>query len=323
MTELLARNADCIVWLARYMERAENLARILGVAETFARDRAGRNWLAVVQINADEERFFARHRVADARTVPHFYILDPDNPNSILSSIKAARENARTLRPMISIEMWRQINRMNTWMGGLSDNAVAPANLAALCEEIKEACQLHVGITEGTFYRDQAHYFYHLGKSIERADQTTRLLDIKYHTLLPRPEDVGSALDISHWNALLKAVAGYQASRRVLAGKITPRSVAAFLLFSDSFPRSVILCVRQMDWLMTQLRTRYHLRGGVKALELLDGLRAALTDHDIDHVIDHGLHEFIDWVQSQLMAIFAEIQDSFCVTRQPSQSQSQ
>jgi uncharacterized alpha-E superfamily protein len=315
MTELLARNADCIIWLARYMERAENLARILGVAETFARDRAGRNWLAVVQINADEERFFARHRVADAHTVPHFYILDPDNSNSILSSVKAARENARTLRPLISIEMWRQINRLNSWMTGLSANAVAPANLVALCEEIKEACQLHMGITEGTFYRDQAHYFYHLGKSIERADQTTRLLDIKYHTLLPRPEDVGSALDTSHWNALLKAVAGYQASRRVMAGKITPRSVAAFLLFSDSFPRSVILCVRQMEWLLTQLRTRYQLRGGVKALELMDELRAVLTEKTIDDVIAMGLHEFLDWVQRQLIMIFAEIQQSFGMAR--------
>lgn len=315
MSELLARNADCIVWLARYMERAENLARILGVAETFARDRAGRNWLAVVQINADEERFFARNRVADAKTVPHFYILDPENPNSILSSIKSARENARTLRPLISIEMWRQINRMNSWMAGLSANAVAPANLAALCDEIKEACQLHVGITEGTFYRDQAHYFYHLGKSIERADQTTRLLDIKYHTLLPRPEDVGSALDTSHWNALLKGVAGYQASRRVMAGKITPRSVAAFLLFSDSFPRSVILCVRQMEWLLTQLRTRYSLRGGVKALELMDELRAVLSEKTIDDVIALGLHEFLDWVQRQLIMIFAEIQQSFGMAR--------
>ncbi|MBI3444524.1 MAG: alpha-E domain-containing protein [Magnetospirillum sp.] len=315
MSELLARNADSIIWLARYMERIENLARILGVAETFARDRSGANWLPVVQINADGERFFARHRIADAQTVPHFYILDPENPTSIISSVRAARENARSLRPLISIEMWRQINRMSSWMTGLSANAVSPGNLSALCTEIKEACQLHVGITEGTFYRDQAHYFYHLGKNLERADQTTRLLDIKYHTLLPRPEDVGSPLDISHWNALLKAAAGYQASRRVLAGSITPKSVAAFLLFSDSFPRSVILCVRQMDWLLTQLRSRYNLRGGGEALELLDELRAVLSDRNIDDVINAGLHEFIDWIQKQLMLIFAELREAFCPSR--------
>lgn len=315
MSELLSRNADDIIWLARYMERAENLARILGVAETFSRDRAGRNWLAVVQINADEERFFARHRVADAHTVPHFYILDPDNPNSVISSVRAARENARSLRPLLSTEMWRQLNRMSRWMGGLSANAVSQANLSALCTEIKEACQLHLGITEGTFYRDQAHYFYWLGKNIERADQTTRLLDIKYHTLLPRVEDVGSPLDTSHWGALLRAAAGYQAARRVLGGTLTPKSVAAFLLFSDSFPRSVILCVRQMDWLLAQLRSRYHLRGGARAMELLDELRAALSDQTIDHVVDHGLHEFIDWVQRQLILIFSEIRETFCQSR--------
>lgn len=315
MSELLSRNADSIIWLARYMERIENLARILGVAETFARDQGGRNWMAVVRINADEERFFARQRIADARTVPYFYILDTDNPTSILSSMRAARENARSLRPLISTEMWRQLNQMSSWMGALSANAVAPANLSALCTEIKEACQLHLGITEGTFYRDQAHYFYMLGKNLERADQTTRLLDIKYHTLLPRPEDVGSPLDISHWNALLRAAAGYQASRRVLAGAITPKNVAAFLLFSDSFPRSVILCVRQMDWLLTQLRTRYHLRGGSRALELLDELRAALTEQTIDDIINRGLHEFIDWVQQHLILVFGEISDTFCQSR--------
>ncbi|MBF0094746.1 MAG: alpha-E domain-containing protein, partial [Alphaproteobacteria bacterium] len=266
----------------------------------------------IVQIQADEERFFARHRVADARTVPHFYILDQDNPTSIISSLRSVRENARALRPLISIEMWRQINQMSSWMAGLSENAVTQANLSALCTEIKEACQLHQGITEGTFYRDQAHYFYLLGKNLERADQTTRLLDIKSHTLSRRPDDVNSPLDTSHWNALLRSSGGYQASRRVLAGSITPRSVAAFLLFSDSFPRSVILCVRQMDWLLTQLRTRYNLRGGTKALELLDELLAALTDRTIDDVVDHGLHEFLDWVQQHLILIFSEIHETFC-----------
>ena len=311
--QLLARNAECLLWLGRYMERAENQARVLEVAETFARDRVGRNWLPVVRINADEDRFFARHREADARTVPHFYILDADNPTSIHAAIRAARENARTLRPLISIEMWRQINRMSAWLGSLDETALAPARLSSLCAEIKEACQLHSGITEGSFFRDQAHYFYMLGKNLERADQTTRLLDIKYHTLLPRPEDVGSPLDISHWNALLRAAAAYQASRRVLAGPVTPSAVAGFLLFSDSYPRSVVLCVRQIDWLLTQLRSRYHLRGGAAALERLDELRATLADQTIDYVIGHGLHEFIDWIQRQLMLIFAEIHDSLCL----------
>lgn len=315
MQELLARNADCILWLARYMERIENLARILDVTETFARNQDGSNWLSVVQINADEKRFFERYPVADARTVPLFYIIDRDNPTSIVSTMRAARENARTLRPLISIEMWRQLNRMNAWLGSLTAEHLSQPNLSPLCNQIKEACQLHVGITEGTFYRDQANYFYLLGKNLERADQTTRLHDIKYHTLLPKPEDVGSPLDISQWNALLRAAAGYQAARRVLGGNITPHTVSAFLLFSDSFPRSVSLCVRQLDWLLNTLRSRYHLRGGGKAQEVLDELRAALNDQSIEDIIDRGLHEFLDWIQRQLLAITAEIEEAFCRTR--------
>jgi uncharacterized alpha-E superfamily protein len=315
MKELLARNADCLLWLARYMERIESLARILDVTETFARDKSGRNWLSVVQINADEEMFFSRYKVADAKTVPAFYILDRENPNSIVNAMRAARENARTLRPLISIEMWRQLNQMNIWIGALKPDDIAAPNLSPLCNQIKEACQLHVGITEGTFHRDQANYFYLLGKNLERADQTTRLLDIKYHTLLPKLEDVGSPLDVSQWNALLRAAAGYQAARRVLGGRLTPTSVAAFLIFSDSFPRSVSLCVRQMEWLVGQLRSRYQLRGGGKVQELLDGLRAMLVEHTIDDVVATGLHEFIDWIQQQLIAIAIEIEEAFCRTR--------
>ncbi|MBF0563320.1 MAG: alpha-E domain-containing protein [Alphaproteobacteria bacterium] len=312
MSELLATNAECILWLARYLERVENLARILDVTETFARDRTDRNWLSVVQINADERRFFEHHAKADTHTVPHFYILDPDNPSSIVSLVRAARENARALRSLVSTEMWRQLNHMNGWLLGLRESDIAPEHLSTLCRAIKEGCQLQTGITEGTFYRDQAYYFYLFAKYLERADQTTRLLDIKYHTLLPRPEDVGSPLDIGQWNALLRAAAGYQASRRVLAGNFTPATVAAFLLFSDSFPRSVSLCVRQMESLLSQVRSRYSLRGGGAALEGLDELRVALTDQTIKDVIANGLHEFIDWIQLRLIAVSNEVLKDFC-----------
>ena len=183
---LLARYADCIFWLARYIERAENLARILDVNETFSRDsRGGQNWRSIVQLNSDEERFFASHDTASAHNVVNFYVIDGDNPTSIVSAIRCARENARTLRPLISTEMWVQLNVFYNRLAALSAADLAPGNLAALFAMIKEACQTHTGITEGTFFRDQGWYFYQIGRYIERADQTTRLLDIKYHLLLP------------------------------------------------------------------------------------------------------------------------------------------
>jgi uncharacterized alpha-E superfamily protein len=311
MAHLLSRYAECVFWLARYMERVENMARIIDVTETFARDRGGRNWLSVVQINADEERFFARHHTADAASVLHFYLLDADNPTSIQTSILQARENARTIRALISIEVWRQLNVFHHRVRSLTAADLDPSCLSRTLAELREACQAHTGIVEGTFYRDEAWYFYHLGRSIERADQTTRLLDIKYHLLLPKTSDVGSALDLSQWNALLRAAAGYQAFRRLYSGRMTPSAVAGFLLFSDSFPRAVSSCLRQVEWTLGQLRSRYGLRGAVAAQERLDDIRAMLSEQTIEGVIAQGLHEFVDWLQDRLAAVTADLATAY------------
>ncbi|GAB3445529.1 alpha-E domain-containing protein [Insolitispirillum peregrinum] len=321
MTALLSRNADNLFWLARYVERVENMARILDVTESFSRDThnrgRGSNWMSVVQINADEEAFTALHPVADGPRVVDFYMLDASNSTSIPASLQAARENARTLRALISVELWQQINMFNAWVGNLRHEDVALPKLSRLCQQIREACQAHTGIVEGTFFRDQAWYFYSMGRVLERADQTTRLLDIKYHTLLPRVEDVGSALDVSQWNALLRAAAGYHGFRRISAGKVTPEAVVGFLLFNDSHPRSVSLCIRQLEWYVTQVRTRYGLKGCSAALEALDELRAMFDEVTAAEVLERGLHEFVDCVQQQLVRITSELTASYMSVGQP------
>ncbi len=310
--DLLSRSADALFWLARYMERAENLARILDVNETFSRDRAGaRNWLSVVQLNADNAAFFVRHRIADPAAVIGFYVTDVSNPTSIASSVRAARENARTLRPLISTEMWVQLNVFHNRLAGLRAAELAPGRLAPLLSEIKEACQTHTGITEGTFYRDQGWYFYQLGRYIERADQTTRLVDVKYHVLLPGADEVGSPVDDSQWNALLRSAAGYHAYRRLHPRGITPGQVAGFLLLNRRFPRSVYLCVREAELLLSELTARYGLRNGNAAAERLDGLRALLSGVTIEDVLVRGLHEFMDLVQQRLGLLAAELGTGF------------
>jgi uncharacterized alpha-E superfamily protein len=311
MANLLARAAENIFWLARYLERVENLARIIDVSETFARDHGGRNWLSVVQINADERPFFAKHATASAANVLAFYLLDADNPTSIQAAILAAHHNARALRPLISIEMWAQINVLAHRLRQMTARDIAAPKLSRLCGDIREACQAHTGIVEGTLYRDEAWCFYWLGKEIERADQTTRLLDIKYHLLLPRAGDVGSALDVSQWNAVLQAAACYQAFRRSQQVPMTPSVVAGFLLFGESYPRSVLCCVRQVAELLGQLQAHYRLSGVAAALERVNRMSAAMTDKSIDQIISMGLHEFIDWVQCQLGALAVDIARSF------------
>jgi uncharacterized alpha-E superfamily protein len=176
---------------------------------------------------------------------------------------------------------------------------------------IKEACQTHTGITEGTFFRDQGWYFYQLGRYIERADQTTRLLDIKYHLLLPHPSDVGSPTDVSQWNALLRSAAGYHAYRRLHTASTTPARVAGFLLLNQAFPRSVHHCVRETARLLGEVKSRYALRGGNDAAEELDRLRAVLGTLMITRVLAEGLHEFLDLIQRQLIAVTRDLSIAF------------
>jgi uncharacterized alpha-E superfamily protein len=309
---LLARYADCIFWLARYVERAENLARILDVNETFSRDsRGGQNWRSIVQLNSDEECFFATHDAAASQNVVNFYVIDGENPTSIVSTVRYARENARTLRPLISTEMWVQLNVFYNRLTELRAEDLAPGNLAALFAMIKEACQTHTGITEGTFFRDQGWYFYQIGRYIERADQTTRLLDIKYHLLLPSPSDVGSPVDVSQWNALLRSAAGYHAYRRLHAASTTPARVTGFMLLNNAFPRSVHHCVREVGRLLGEVKSHHGLRNGNDAAEELDRLQAVLGTYEISEILRSGLHEFLDSIQRQLMAVTRELSIAF------------
>ncbi len=310
--KLLSRYAECIFWMARYMERAENLARILDVHETFDRDsRGGKQWEPILRLNADETRFREFYDAPTAENVIRFYVLDETNPTSIRFSVRAARENARTLRPWISTEMWTQINVFYNHLSGLQPRDVETQRLSALCAQVKEASQTHTGITEGTFYRDQGWYFYQLGKYLERADQTTRLIDVKYHLLLPSVADIGSPLDVSQWNALLRSAAGYHAFRRVYPRGMTPQAVAGFLLFDQGFPRSVSVCVRTVNRFLTELKSRYHLRGGDPALEVLDEILAVLISKPIDGVLADGLHQYLDWLQIRLADVAAAVGTGF------------
>jgi uncharacterized alpha-E superfamily protein len=315
---LLARYAEAIFWLARHVERTENLARILDVNATFARDRRGdRDWLPVLQLNADHERFAKRHPAPTAEAVLGFYVLDRGNPTSIVSAVAGARENARALRPVISTEMWAQLNVLHKWLAELDEEALGPGALARLFARIREACQTHTGITEGTLHRDQGSYFYRLGRHIERADQTTRLLDIKYHHLLPSPAAVGSRIDVAQWDAVLRSVAAHHAYLRVVPGGVAPTGVAGFLLLHPRFPRSVAFCVSEADRLLGILRTRDGLPGGAGAAAELGRLRAGLGATTVEEVIAGGLHEYLDGVQRCLIRVTDGLAADFFRRRPP------
>ncbi len=307
---LLARNAGNVLWIARYMERIENVARILDVTRTYARDGDdGPSWVAVVRINGDEQPFFAKHAVASADTVTRFYVLDRDNPTSIQTSIHFARENARTLRALISTEMWLQMNVFYAYIRRLKEPDMAPAMLTRLCSTLREGVQSHTGVTDGTFYRDQSWHFYSLGRHLERADQTTRLLDIKFNPLLRSATD--SEVDAGQWNTLLRAAAGYHAYRRVHPHGYVRREMAEFLLTDGAFPRSLGLNLAQLEWHLSQLRTRYHLHGTAVPLERVEDLRAVVMQGSIDSLLAGGLSQFLDGIQRQIALLHADIAEAF------------
>ena len=309
---LIARHAGSALWLARYMERIENLARLLDVTKTFARDaEGGRNWMSLLRINGDAEGFFAKYDAPEATSVAHFYLLDSENPGSVQSAIRAAKDNARTLRALISTEMWLQINVFHGRIRALSALDLAPEELSVVCAMLKEGVQAHTGITEGTFYRDQCWHFYMMGRHLERADQITRLIDTKFNALLPLAA-ADAVIDAGEWNELLRAAAGYHAYRREYPHGYVPHEVAGFLLLNTAFPRSAGLSLAQLDWHLSTLRSRYYLRGCAPALGRLDHLRTMLASQTVEDILGRGLSPFLDWVQREIAALHEDIVTQLC-----------
>ncbi len=315
MSSLLARFAENSFWLARYMERAENLARILDVNETFARDEHGESdWLPILRLHCDEERYEKRYRRIDAAGVVRFYIIDRENPNSIRYTIHAARENARSIRHLISLETWTQLNVFYNWISGLTPRSLQLSELSRLCGKIKEGCQQHYGIANSTLYRDQVWSFYRLGAFIELCDQITRLVDIKYHALLPSSDSVGTPIDVSQWNALLRSASAYHGYRRVYPHEMTPTTVAGFILLDPQFPRSITHCINGIKGTLERLLQHPELTHVDFPLDSLAELER-LTAYTPDGVVAHGLHEFVDEVQVGLIAVSDQIADTFFMAR--------
>jgi uncharacterized alpha-E superfamily protein len=304
LSNLLARHAECIFWLARQVERANSLARILDVNETFSRNSRGEHdWESVLRLFGDEQAFRGTDRKPTAEAVIHFYVLDDRNPSSVRSCIRLARENARALRPLISTEMWVQLNGFHNRLSRLRKADLKVENLNRLCSYIKESCQTHSGITAETLYRDESWYFHQIGRALERADQTTRLVDVKYHVLLPRPSDVGSPTDEAQWNTLLRSAAGFHAFRRLSPHSISPARVVEFLVFDRRFPRSVAASALIANDHLHELRLKYGHMAKRTAANRLRRLAATLAEDSAEDLVARGMHEGLDEIQMELAEI--------------------
>jgi uncharacterized alpha-E superfamily protein len=311
---MLSRVAHSLYWMSRYIERAENIARLLEVNLQFILDFRGyddvhlkEHWGSILASSGDNELFEKHYEAADSRSVTEFFAFDLRNPNSIFACVFSARENARMIRDQISIEMWETINELYLFLKSRSTTDVWAEGPDEFFQDIKRNSHLFQGLTDSTYSRSEGWEFIQFGKFIERANKTARILDVKYHILLPNVADVGGALDTAQWQAVLRSASALEAYRRFYVREILPWKVAEFLIFSDSFPRSVYFCLTQIDEFLRKILGESGARPRTEAARLSRRLLVNLQSLTIDEVLKEGLHEFLAEVGKTLDRIGDEV----------------
>jgi uncharacterized alpha-E superfamily protein len=299
------------------MERAENIARSIDVNLQMMLDLpsgSNQQWQPLVSISGDDAAFAERYASSTRENVIKFLALDAENPNSIVSCLRAARENARTVREAISSEMWEQVNTGYLTVNAAASNQLLIHSPYSFFNEVKKASQLFDGVTDATMSHGEGWHFYRMGRLIERADKTSRLLDVKFYILLPSVTDVGTPLDDIQWAAVLRSASALEMYRK-RHGHIAPDTIVEFLVLDHEFPRSIHHC-------LTAANDSLHAISGTPigmyrnlAEQRLGQLRAELAYADIQEIVGRGLHEFLDSFQSKLNQADQCIYDTFFALR--------
>ena len=311
---LLSRNAEALFWLARYLERCASLARVIEMQSSFGRQDRDTGWQWLLALHSDEDRFKERFELTTASIVS-FYVTDMSNPGSIRSSVHWARENARALRPFIPLEMWIQLNAFHTMIEGQGADDISPSQLPRTCAKIREGCLSQIGTAECTLYRDEGYRFFKLGLMIERADQTSRLLDVKFAQGAATAKSADSSDDFVFWSTILRTAAAYQVFNRLEPAGVNPERVARFLILNPSHPRSIGFCVREIDDTLQALRINFHLQKANKGLEACEVLTEGLQVAAQDDGLQTRLHQFNDWIQKSLSSLTDAVSTAFFQTR--------
>lgn len=289
---MLSRTADHLFWMSRYIERAENLARLLDVTwqmslvpQSLA--AANQNWNAIIALNSLEESFAKKYSEVNADNVLRFMVSDPDNFASIYSCLRLARENAHAVRGTVTSEMWETLN--STWLEARekSFEQIINAGVGEFFEWVKMRSSLSRGTTLGTLLQDEAFHFIRLGTLLERADNTARILDVKYHVLRPHGDE--GATDFYQWGALLRSVSAFEVYRKVYRDVITPERVTELLILRSDMPRSLHFCmngvVKNLDLIANRHSDETQRQAGM--------LHAQLHYARVEDILGEGLHPWL------------------------------
>lgn len=311
---MLSRVADSVYWLNRYIERAENYARLIDVNLNLMLDLPEgieEQWSPLIKTTGDDADYVERFGIYEKDQVIQFMVFDNQNPNSVLSCLNMARENARVVREMISTEMWQQINELYLNVKeGLQLKQWDVEKLSSFFKMIKTGAHGFSGVMDATFSHSEAWQFGMLGRFLERADKTARILDMKYFYLLPSATNIGSPLDLLHWSALLKSASAYEMYRKTY-GKLDSRHITEFLILNRHFPRAIYYCTLEAHKALHAITGADFMGFSNSAGKALGRLRSELTYTEVDEIIGFGLHQYLDNFQKKTNQVGDAVFDSF------------
>ena len=310
---MLSRVAERLYWMARYMERVENTARLLRVYNLLVLDLPRGNelgWEVLLRITASEDGYRARYQRSDEAGIVAYLVADPDNPGSVLNSLQMARENIRTTREIVPADAWELVNELSIYARSQAERVSGRKQRYEFLGEIIAFCQQFTGLLQGTLSRDKAYAFTRLGRNLERADMTTRILDVAAGALLtrsPGPLPFNALL----WMSVLQSLSALHAYRLRVGPRVTAEGVTSFLLEDPDFPRSVKHC------LMALADGLHGLPRNDRAAVRLGSLASRLAGANAEELARRGLHDFVDQVQLGLTELHATIADTWFTLEAP------
>ncbi len=328
---MLSRVAESCYWMSRYIERAENNARLLNVNMELMLDledptlqSVQRHWEPILATLEDKELFTKLYDQITGDNVMEFVTFEKKNPNSVRNCIAFARENARTVREQISSEMWEQVNKLYLYLTSEEARADYQNTPHDFFNSVTEGSHLFQGITDATMTHGEGWDFIQVGKYLERADSTSRVLDVKYHILLPTGERVGGNVDLTQWMAVLRSCSAFEAYLKIHVGNVSALKVAEFLIFNPAFPRSIRYCIGNLDRAIHRI-SGSGIFGFLNEAERLSGMLASSMNFStIEMVFQQGLHEYLDGRQKCLEGISEALSSTYCEwLEEPTQTQTQ
>ncbi|MEM7073521.1 MAG: alpha-E domain-containing protein [Pseudomonadota bacterium] len=306
---MLGKTGNGLFWMYRYLERAENNARLIETGQRISLTRTGAaedDWMPVLQTTGANAGYSDKHSEVSKDTAIDWMLRDPDNPSSVRSAIEAARLNARMVRTALTAEVWSAMNGCYIDVKQALTRKVNERDLPSVLGLVRQRTALVRGATHGTMLRNDMYDFARLGTFLERADNTARILDTKYYVLLPTSAPVGSQLDNVQWGTILRSVSGESGYRKVYGQKVRPRDITTFLILDLRMPRSLNFCCSKLRDNLGYLATDYGARPA--SFGMADGLCRRFMSHDVDAIFEYGLHQYIQDIVSALYELGHQIE---------------